>query len=153
MIEMLYPDFGAIVNSTSVTFRWEGKANSIYELYCSTDPDLADCDPIIIEPFNFLKSTPQNLNLLISGILITGFLGILRRRILFILLTVLVVILILLSCSQNSTSPSDNDIIEFSQTVENLEPNTTYYWKIIAYPEGTDNFLSETVTYSFTTND
>ncbi len=152
MIEMLYPDFGAIVNSTSVTFRWEGKANSLYELYYSTDPDLTDCEPIIIRPFNFLKSTPKNLNLLISGIFITAFLGILKKRLLFILLTIFI-ILIVLGCSQNSTSPSSGDIIEFTQTVENLQPGTTYYWKIIAHPEGTDDFISETVTYSFTTND
>ncbi len=148
-IEMIYPDFGAIVNTTSVTFRWEGKANSTYELYCSTDPDFTDCEPIIIGSSDFLKSTPKNLNLLISGIFITALLGIFRKRILIILLTVFIVILILLSCSQNSTSPSSGDITEFTQTVENLQPGTTYYWKLIAHPEGTDDFLSETVTYSF----
>ena len=150
-IEMIYPDFGAIVNSPAVTFRWEGKENSTYELYCSTDLDFTDCEPIIIGSFDFLKSTPKNLNWLISGILITGFLGILRKRILFILLTVFIVILILLSCSQKSTSPSGDDIIEFSQTVENLEPDTTYYWKLIAHSDEESDFNSETVVYPFYT--
>ena len=150
-INMIYPDYDEVVNSTSVTFRWEGKANSTYELYCSDNLDLTDCEPIIIGSFSFLKSTPRNLNLLISGIFITAFLGTLRKRILFILLTVFIVILILLSCSQKSTSPSGDDIIEFSQTVENLEPDTTYYWKLIAHSEEESDFSSETVVYPFYT--
>ena len=150
-INMIYPDYDEVVNSTSVTFRWEGKANSTYELYCSDNLDLTDCEPIIIGPFNFLKSIPRNLNLLISGIFITAFLGTLRKRILLILVAVFIVILILLSCSQNSTSPSGDDIIEFSQTVENLEPDTTYYWKLIAHSDAESDFSSETVVYPFYT--
>ncbi|NQV17997.1 MAG: hypothetical protein HQ534_05580 [Armatimonadetes bacterium] len=150
-VNMIYPDYEEVVNSTSVTFRWEGKANCTYELYCSTDPGFSDCEPILIESFDFIKTTTPGLNLLFSGIFISGFLGLLRKRVFLKLIPVFFVVFILLGCSQNSTSPSGDDIIEFSQTVENLEPDTTYYWKLIAHSDAESDFSSETVVYPFYT--
>lgn len=39
--------------------------------------------------------------------------------------------------------------IEFQQTINNLESNKTYYWKIVAYPYGDPGFKSETLVHSF----
>ena len=145
-IEILYPDLGAIVNSTSVTFRWEGKANSIYELYYSTDPDFPDCVPRSSTPSRF----PGYIGICLFGSIFVG--TIFKRKSYLIFIIIFFVIFSLQSCSEKSTSPSESDVIEFTQTVEDLQPGTTYYWKIIAHPEGTDDFFSETVTYSFVTS-
>ncbi len=146
-IEMIYPGYGSIIDSTSVTFRWKGKETSNYELYYSTDPDFTDCAP---------RSSPSShipgyLRICLFGSIFVG--TIFKRKSYLIFIIIFFVIFSLQSCSEKSTSPSDSDIIEFTQTVEDLQPGTTYYWKIIAHPEGTDDFFSETVTYSFTVCD
>jgi len=146
-IEIIYPGYGSILDSTSVTFRWKGKANSIYELYYSTDPDFTDCDPLSSAP----SCIPGYLGICLFGSIFIG--TIFKRRFYLLFILILFVIFGLQSCSKKSTSPSESDIIEFTQTVQDLQPGTTYYWKIIAHPEGTDDFLSETVTYSFSTCD
>lgn len=145
-IEMIYPGYESIIDSTSVTFRWEGKANSIYELYYSTDPDFTDCVP---------RSSPSShipgyLGICLFGSLFMG--SVLKRKSYLIFILIMFMIIGLQSCTKETTSPSDSDIIEFTQTVEDLQPGTTYYWKIIAHPEGSENFESETVTYSFSTS-
>lgn len=145
-IEMIYPDYGATVNSTSVTFRWQGKESSIYELYCSTDPDFTDCEPLASGSTHI----PGYLGICLIGPIILG--NISKKRFYLIFILILFVIFGLQSCSKETTSPSDSDIIEFTQIVEDLQPGTTYYWKIIAHPEGTDDFFSETLTYYFTTD-
>ncbi len=146
-VEMIYPGYGSIIDSTSVTFRWKGKETSIYELYYSTDPDFTDCDPLS----STSSHIPGYLGICLFGSIFVG--TIFKRRSYLIFILILFVIFSLQSCSKESTSPSETDIIEFTQTVQDLLPGTTYYWKIFAHPEGTDEFFSETITYSFSTID
>ncbi|MCK4695061.1 MAG: hypothetical protein KAT74_04835, partial [Candidatus Cloacimonetes bacterium] len=111
-----------------------------------TDPDFTDCEPLASGSTHI----PGYLGICLIGSIIVG--SIFKKRFYLIFILILFVIFGLQSCSKETTSPSDSDIIEFTQIVEDLQPGTTYYWKIIAHPEGTDDFFSETVTYSFTTD-
>jgi hypothetical protein len=40
---------------------------------------------------------------------------------------------------------------DFTIRIDNLQPHTTYYWKIVAHPKENDHFLSESFVHSFTT--
>ncbi len=146
-IEMIYPTNESVIDASSVTFHWKGKETSIYELYYSTDPDFTDCESIS----STSSQIPEYFGFFLFGSIFMG--SIIKRKTYLIFIIVMLVVFGLQSCSLETTSPSNNDVIEFMQTVEDLQPGTTYYWKIIAQAEGIDNFFSETVTYYFTTFD
>ena len=67
--------------------------------------------------------------------------------------TILVIFLAFFSCKEEITAPSPIGINKISKTIENLESNMTYYWKVVAYPEGNNNFSSESIVQTFTTED
>ena len=67
--------------------------------------------------------------------------------------TILVILLVFFSCKEEITAPSHTEISEISKTIDNLESNMTYYWKIVAYPEGNNDFSSESIVQTFTTED
>ncbi len=146
-IEMIYPTNESVIDPSSVTFHWKGKETSIYELYYSTDPYFTDCEPMSSTTSNI----PEYFGFFLFGSIFIG--SIFKRKTYLVLIIVLLVVFGLQSCSPETTSPSGDNIIEFTQTVEDLQPCTTYYWKIIAQAEGINNFFSETITYSFSTFD
>ena len=49
------------------------------------------------------------------------------------------------------SSPFEPSTIEHHQNVENLQPGTLYYWKIVAI--GTEGINSESIVQKFKTND
>ena len=55
------------------------------------------------------------------------------------------------SCNDEITAPAHTEISEISRTIENLESNMTYFWKVVAYPEGNNEFSSESIVHTFTT--
>ena len=67
------------------------------------------------------------------------------------LLIVSIVMLASTSCSEQIVAPEESDIVDFSTTVNNLESNRTYYWKIVASPQSSKDFTSESLIRSFTT--
>ncbi len=54
------------------------------------------------------------------------------------------------SCSEQILAPEESDIVDFSTTVNNLESNRTYYWKIVASSQSSKDFTSESLIKSFT---
>ena len=64
-----------------------------------------------------------------------------------------VLLVLSVQCKDKVTDPSENEsaIQEMSLTLENLENNLTYYWKIVAQPEGNRDFTSESLVQNFTT--
>jgi len=55
------------------------------------------------------------------------------------------------NCGNEPTSPTDSDIGEMNETVQGLQPDTTYYWKIIAHTEENQDFSTESLVHTFAT--
>ena len=53
---------------------------------------------------------------------------------------------------EEGNNPSTVEVEEFTKTIADLSPGTTYYWKIIAHPDSGDDFQSETIVKDFVTN-
>lgn len=115
---------------------------------------------------NFYHSEPVMVAILhsftLNGTLCCSFIlgiilmrGISRKKkkpYLFIV-TILVIFLVFFSCKDEITAPSPTQINKISRTIENLESNMTYFWKVVAYPEGNNDFSSESIVQTFTTED
>jgi hypothetical protein len=67
------------------------------------------------------------------------------RSVLIVFLGIVVV-----ACSKEDT-PGQEKTVLMTRTVSNLQPGTTYYWKVRAHPIQSDDFWSETVVRIFTT--
>jgi hypothetical protein len=149
-IKMLSPYSGEKISSTSVAFTWEGKPGYNYELMFSTDPEFNECKS---ETFTTgRQSLNSNLTavLLLAGLLLIipkNKSPMLRRQILmFLFLGVLG-----LHCQKDDNTEEEDQVVVMNQTIENLLPNTTYYWKIKSNPISQHDFQSETVTKHFIT--
>jgi uncharacterized lipoprotein YehR (DUF1307 family) len=71
------------------------------------------------------------------------------KRVAFIVLFV-----VSLSGCENTVSPQEpSEVKEFSYTVNNLESNSVYYWKIQVTSSRESKFSSESIVYSFKTKD
>jgi hypothetical protein len=156
-IKIISPDNGEVINPSPVTFRWEGDTDTSYLLYYSTDPDFTGCDPIKVDGGSMYA---VNVNGVVVGSFFFGmfFFGItLKRRkkgLLTYILISLLLVMFWVSCQHNG----GDEIIEplptykeFQITVDNLQPGSTYYWKLTA--NATDYFTSESIIRMFTTGE
>jgi len=150
-INLIFPEDGGEVNTEAVTFKWEGKKTSQYDLVYSTDPDFRDANSV-----SDATPYPDSQNGIFWGTLLFGVAmmgavsGEKRRAVLFIF--TIIIFTANLSCHDKITSPDpEAEVHEISMTIENLEKNTLYYWKVIAHPEATDEFHSESVVRTFST--
>ena len=96
---------------------------------------------------------PAYINVLLSSsflgiFLITGFVT--RDKGKKLLLIVSIIMLVFISCSEQIVTPEESDVVDFSTTVSNLESNKTYFWKIVASPQNSNDFTSESLIRSFT---
>ena len=64
---------------------------------------------------------------------------------------ILFVVLFSYQCKKEETETPEVQVVEMTETINNLLPGTTYYWKIEAQPENQDDFHSETLTRNFNT--
>lgn len=149
-IEIISPAANQIINSLSIKFYWRGNKTSRYELLYSTDSTFVDHK---VASVSFKKHAntfiPIISSLLIGIFLLIGIKGKFNKKTLII--GEIVTLLMILSCKDEVVAPQENNTIEFQQTFNNLESNKTYYWKIIAYPDGELGFNSETLVHSFKT--
>ncbi len=148
-IQVLSPEDEQVINSSSITFSWRGKKSSDYELLYSTDSSFTIYNTTSIATLDF----PASTNLLLSSsflgiLLIAGFA--MRDSSKKFLLIVSIVMLASTSCSEQIVAPEESDIVDFSTTVNNLESNRTYYWKIVASSQSSKDFTSESLIRSFT---
>jgi hypothetical protein len=149
-IKLLTPISGKDISSSKVEFTWEGKPNFNYELIYSTDADFynSTSEYIISDSLQVNKNTAAILFL--GGVLlvIPNLRG--RRRIqqlsIFLLLSVLN-----LQCEKDNNPDEEDGAILFKKEVDNLLPNSTYYWKIKSNPSNHSDFQSETLTKYFIT--
>lgn len=149
-IEILSPLDKQVLNSTSIKFSWNGNRTSHYELIYSEDSTFSEYESSILTLNNHYENIVPILSSILFGIFFI--LGIKRKFSFKILMAIgIISLFMILSCKDDVTASEDDDIIEFHQTINNLESNKTYYWKIVAYPAGVPDFNSETLVHSFKT--
>ncbi len=148
-IKLSEPASGEEVNASSVTFIWYGDAQN-YNLYYSENPDFSDSIPIEINNIIADDSYPINL----SSVYLAAFLliaGIFRGYNKKIISMITILTIIFLSCEMDIiTSPYGPSNHEHTMTIENLNSNAEYYWKIVAV--GNNGIDSESLTETFQTN-
>lgn len=156
-IKIISPDNGDVINSSLVTFRWEGNTDTRYLLYYSTDPDFTGCDPIEVDGGSMYAF---NVNGVVVGSFFFGmlFFGITFRRRKKVLLPYFLISLLLVMFWVSCRHDGGGEIIdplpgygELHITVDNLLPGSTYYWKVTA--NATDDFTSESIVRMFTTGE
>jgi len=149
-IKLLAPFSGKEISSTKVEFTWEGKPCFDYELIYSTDAEFNDSTSEYIAS----DCLPPNKNigaiLLLGGVLlvIPNLKG--RIRIQQVLILLLLVVLNL-QCEKDNNAVEEDRVIIMNKVVDNLLPNSTYYWKIKSNPRNQNDFQSETLTKYFIT--
>ncbi len=132
-VKLSTPVSGEEVDPSSVSFIWNGDAQT-YNLYCSENPDLFGCVPIEIGTVPSSNKYPVTLSSLSLALILLGFMLRRYKKVFILLITFLPIIF--LSCEMDIiTSPYEPSEFEHTMTIENLEPNTNYYWKIVAISE------------------
>ncbi len=144
-----YPTGGESVSPSAVTFSWNGNAQD-YDLYYSTDPSFTGATPVRTSDSVAPLRSSVGFSVLCIGVLVLGA-GCRRRKRICMLLYGLVVISAFASCNIEAVveSPFAPSSIEHHLTVENLQPNTQYYWKVIAQEPG--DVRSESSVQTFRT--
>ncbi|MCK4678016.1 MAG: hypothetical protein KAT48_07805, partial [Bacteroidales bacterium] len=148
-VKLVYPVDGEEVNSLAVTFRWEGIPGNSYELIYSTTPDFSEY--ISTTEMDYKSDAPTHASLVyLAGFLFLFYFLIKEKKMHFSLIIILFTMLFHYNCKkEEENNPSTVEVEEFSKTIGNLLPDTTYYWKIIAHPDSGDDFYSETVVQYF----
>jgi hypothetical protein len=146
-IKLSEPAPGAEIDPSSVTFIWNGDAQT-YNLYCSENPDFSGCVPIEINEDPASEKYPIKFSSISLTVFLLGFIFRRYKKALLLLITFLPIIF--LSCELDIiTSPYKSSEIEHTRTIENLKAKTEYYWKIVAIGENGIN--SESLVEDFQT--
>ena len=149
-INLRFPINGEKVNQSSLTFLWNGNAES-YNLYYSTDMNFMNVEPVIISAFYFPVETSMSFFTFCFGSLIFGVI-LIRKKKTMPLIIGLTIVSFFLSCEIDIVkSPFTPSTIEHHQTVENLQSNDLYYWKVEAI--GSEGINSESIVQTFKTKD
>lgn len=141
-VRLKSPEDGTISDSNSVLFKWYGNADSYYIQY-SKDEDFNEFEQIFVgslsprDDFSGLINS-LGLSFILFGSIITSK----RKR---NTLTILIILgMFFVSCSFDLvTSPYSESNIEHIITVNNLESEVTYYWKVVAIGDNEINSESE----------
>ncbi len=145
-VNLCSPISGETVNSSSVNFEWNGDADN-YLLYYSTNPNFTDCEPITIRTNQLTKYADMSFISILLIIFLIGSVGIRKRNITAVIIC-LAMVCLFFSCDIAAlTSPYSPSEIKHSQTVENLQPNTLYYWKVVTTVENGINSESTVQTF------
>ena len=145
-----YPRSGESVSPSSVTFSWNGNGQG-YDLYYSTDPNFTGATPV--RTSTSVAPVRSSVRFFVSCIgALVLWVGSERRKRIFVLLSGIVVISAFASCNVEAIveSPFAPSSIEHHFTVENLQPNTQYYWKVVAQEPGGVRSQSSVQTFRTT---
>ncbi|HBI24599.1 MAG TPA: hypothetical protein DDX84_10455, partial [Nitrospiraceae bacterium] len=161
--DLIEPANGVTGMPAILTLKWGISTDAdgdpvTYRLYIGTDPGFADVSPIILASAADDDSSAMAMRYSIGiiglfGIIAVGRLSSNRKRMgLFIIIFIMVTGFIFTSCGSSgggngNKNGSDNKSYE-SYTI-NLQPNTTYYWKVVA--DDGEGGVTDSDTYSFTT--
>lgn len=133
-IKLQTPCSGETVDGLSVNFKWNGDAKN-YLLYYSTDAKFTACEPVYVSSNQLpLQANFSFYALLLCLLLPGGFW--LRKKKAFAVVMILIIGCFIFSCEiPTITSPYNTSKIEHSFTIENLQPNSFYFWKVEAIGE------------------
>jgi len=155
------PENGSSGIATTYTLKWEKCSDTdgdpvTYRLYIGPDAGFAGIDPIIVSHPSDNTSTANAVGFSagligLLGIITIGGLRRDKRRIgMFIMAVIFVGGLLLTSCGSGTGSSNSDDGKDYvTHTVTNLQPNTTYYWKVVA--DDGKGGMTESDGYSFKT--
>jgi len=147
-LKLTFPINDEQVSKNSVTFSWNGNARN-YLLYYSTDPDFQNAKPIeVSDTINPVKSS-LTLFILVIGVLLFGTIGIKKRESLAVIYFILISFIVCCEETDTVDPPFPPSTSEHRYKVNNLQPETDYYWKIEAVGSGDIN--SESITQKFNT--
>jgi hypothetical protein len=152
-IHIQTPQQGETVNQLPLTFNWEGDPNSSYQLFLSTDPEFTDCIPIELRAGKSLATGSPTMYipfLFFVGFLSIHFLGKKKNNWILFLLLIILFSFFQLACESPSALES-NSVNVVSITVDDLQSNTTYYWKIRAIRS--EPVFTESIVFTFNTGD
>lgn len=148
-IKLISPSPDLVIDGPEVCFEWRGGASE-YEVHYSVDREFNDFNSVRVQ--NSLQSETQMLSCLpVWIILFIGWSIGWRKKQFLMMLCVLMLLGSCSSCSKIFISPQLPDSLNFSAWAKNLEPGTTYHWKIVAL--GEDGINSESIVRTFTTID
>ena len=149
-VRLLSPANDENIASSSVTFSWEGLPGNSYEVIYSTDAGFTENNSKCL---TYISSDPTNNSSFIYSLF--GLLFIIpwikRKKLIFPSVMILFAVLFIPQCKKNDIPTQEVQVVEMSETVSNLLPGTTYYWKIKAHNKTQDDFYSETLTRYFNT--
>lgn len=151
-IKLLSPEDKEIVSdSKKVTMKWQGDISSNYQLYCSTDPDFANCKPIKVTTNPMQSSFVSSIAVLFSGLFFFTFSFKAVSKKSFHLLILVIVLCSIISCQHNGVNNVEIDYENqtVSVTVKDFQPSVTYYWKVVA--TANSPIKSESIVWSFGT--
>ena len=145
-LDLKLPEDGLLVDHSLVECTWRGKPDSQYRFHYSVNHDFSG--ETVIEISSGLASAGSGIPAIafLMGVLPLGFK--LRKKKMIGILMLLPLVLLTSGCD-NLDEESHGLIQDFSVELENLEPNTTYYWKITA--AAGESLTSQSITRSFTT--
>jgi len=157
------PANGATGMPTALTLKWEISTDAdgdkvTYRLYIGTDPGFANVSPKILasasDDNNSAMAMRYSIGIIgLLGMIAIGRLSSNRKKMgLLIIGIIMVTGFIFTSCGSSgggdgNNNGSDNKSYE-SYTI-NLQPDTTYYWKVVA--DDGKGGVTESDTHSFTT--
>lgn len=149
-----YPIKEDRVNPSSVTFLWNGNANS-YNFYCSVDPYFTNVEPITVTASQSLRENSRIVSAGWFGLFLIGIIGLRKKKVLAAIIG-MIIVSIFLSCEIKIVdpvikSPFSPSTIEFRQNVENLRSSMVYYWKVVAV--GSEGIKNESIVQTFKTKD
>lgn len=149
-VKLLTPTAGERITSTTANFSWEGKAGSSYEIIYSADDEFNESVSNFIS-YNCVpvKSNSEGLHFIAGLLIIIPFIK--RKGFTYQSVMILLLALMIFGCKKDDIAPAEEDVITMYETVENLLPNTTYYWKIKSHAIDQNDFQSVTLTKSFIT--
>jgi hypothetical protein len=164
---LVYPSNNATGVEIPVTLQWNqsyeesGESLSTDQLnfkltYCK-DSQFTGCTPIDVTwtMLDEAKVTPTTLFIILLTLIATALLGQKshhKKNLCLIMALVAVISLGQLSCGSNDTKKVPNaQIANIDYTLSDLDPNTTYYWKVGV--QANSNDLVESPTWSFTTGE
>lgn len=148
-IKLRYPIKGEHVNPSSVNFTWNGNADN-YNLYYSTNPNFIGAEPIMSKSTESPWKKSYSFLYLLLGPLVYAAISRHRKKIILLIIG-FIAVNFYISCEMGTiSSPFAPSTIEHHKTIENLQPDTLYYWKVVAI--GTEEGInSESIMHKFKT--
>ncbi len=150
-VKLLSPINGKEVDSTLVTFIWKGIPGNSYTVIYSTDPDFSEYNSTYLPNKHLNTISHSNLIYFLPGLFLLIFPWVKRKKIVISFMITLSVTLFSYQCKKEETPSPAEQVIEFTETINGLLPDTTYYWKVNAHAVNQDDFFSETVIQYFKT--